>query len=138
MRDFALTAQLWVWLSMGLVGCAWLGFTPDESLDTRRCATHSALGCAAQAALYCTVRGPMDGFVECIVERGGSCATRGIAGCAYAVISSKKVSEADMSARREEEMERVKQCCAGRSHEGRWDAVEMVAKCYVDVCIGGE
>jgi len=136
MRDFALTIQLWVWLSMGLVGCAWLGFTPDESLDTRRCATHSALGCAAQAALYCTVRGPMDGFVGCIVEKSSKCAAEGIAGCLYATIAGS--GGIGGGSGRDYDMEKVQQCCDSRSHDGRWGAVEMVAECYVDVCIGGQ
>lgn len=136
MRDFALTIQLWVWMSFSLVGCAWLGFTPDESLDTRRCATHSALGCAAQAALYCTVRGPMDGFVSCVVEKSGKCSAEGIAGCLYATIAAS--GGASGGSGRDYDMEKVKQCCDGRSHNGRWDAVEMVAECYVDVCVGGK
>ena len=116
MRDFALTIQLWAWLSFSLVGCAWLGFTPDSSLNARKCATHTALGCAAKAALHCTVRGPMDGFVGCVVEKSGACATQGVFGCIHSALYDG----------------------GDRSHDGRWDAVEMVAQCYVDVCMGGE
>jgi hypothetical protein len=136
MRDFALTIQLWVWLSFGLVGCAWLGFTPDESLDARRCATHSALGCTAKAALYCTVRGPMSGFIGCVVERSGICATHGVFECMHSTLLDP--GEAYGNSVSSQEIEEVKRCCEGKEYDGRWDAVEMVAECYVDVCMGGE
>ena len=136
MRDFALTIQLWAWLSFSLVGCAWLGFTPDSSLNARKCATHTALGCAAKAALHCTVRGPMDGFVGCVVEKSGACATQGVFGCIHSALYDG--GDAGANSASELEVEQVKMCCANRSHDGRWDAVEMVAQCYVDVCMGGE
>jgi len=143
MRDWALTLQLWVWLSMGLVGCAVLGLSTDNKLSTERCATHAALGCAAKAALYCTVRGPMDQFLSCIVHRSATCATKGIAGCMYATISPVgagemgEAGEADAGIDISEEVEMVEKCCQGARHSGRWSAVEVVAGCYVDVCTGG-
>ena len=136
MKDFALTIQLWVWLSVSLVGCAWFGLTPDESLDARKCATHTALVCAAKAALHCTVRGPMDDFVGCVVKRSGACATQGVFGCVHSALVEPGDFGVDSAS--EFEVEQVMRCCAGVEYDGRWDAVEMVAKCYVDVCIGGE
>ena len=83
-----------------------------------------------------TVRGPMDGFVGCVIDKSARCATKEIAGCMYATISGSRTGGGGSG--RALDVEKVKECCEGRSHAGRWDAVEMVAKCHVDVCMGGE
>ena len=125
-----------------LVGC-----TPADrdrlasgAWKASECSLFSAMGCAGQAVGHCSVEasGDFPAFGDCLVNKTQNCVGANLARCALSgivyVAKTTNVAAGGVSCTTEENKALVFNCVHSQPLESEAQAVEAVARCWLEVC----